>query len=87
MGDAAPLQWKDRADLPRADVLIAPFAYAMSDSAWRMTCQLADTVVLVHMPLRENDPASLWHQVEEVTAKYCPVKLYIPEIGQTIELE
>ena len=28
MGDAAPLQWKNRTDLPKPDVLIGPFAYA-----------------------------------------------------------
>ena len=28
MGDAAPLQWKNRTDLPKPDVLIAPYAYA-----------------------------------------------------------
>ena len=85
MGDATPTQWSgvDK----KCNVLIAPFAYALSESAWRMTCQLADAVVLVHMPLRENDPASLWPQVEAITAQYCPVKLYIPEIGQTIEME
>ena len=85
LGDAVPSQWHnvDR----KADVIIAPFAYALSDSAWRMTCQLADTVVLVHMPLRENDPAQLWPQVEEVTGKNCPVQLYIPAIGETIEIK
>jgi hypothetical protein len=52
-----------------------------------MTCQLADTVVLVHMPLRESDPAGLWPQVEAVTGKTCPVKLYIPAIGETLEIK
>ena len=54
-GDAVPSQWREVGE--RADVIVAPFAYALSDSAWRMTCSLADKVVLVHMPLRENDPA------------------------------
>ena len=82
LGDAVPSQGHgiDR----KCHVLIAPFAYALSDSAWRMTCALADTVVLVHMPLREHDPAQLWPQVEAVTGKYCPVKLSIPEIGEVI---
>ena len=84
LGDAVPSQWHgiDR----KCHVLIAPFAYALTESAWRMTCELADTVVLVHMPLRSNDPAGLWPQVEAVTGKYCPVKLCIPEIGETIEI-
>ena len=85
LGDAVPSQWHgiDR----KCDVLIAPFAYALSDSAWHMTCQLADHVVLVHMPLRENDPANLWPQVETVTGKSCPVHLHILSIGQTIEID
>lgn len=85
MGDAVPSQW--RGVNQRADVIIAPFAYAASDSAWRLTCDLAkEAVVLVHMPLRENDPAGLWPQVEAVTGNSCPVRLCIPKIGETIVL-
>ena len=84
LGDAVPSQWHgiDR----KCHVLIAPFAYALSDSAWRMTCELEDHVVLVHMPLREHDPAKLWPQVEAVTGASCPVHLHIPAIGETIEI-
>ena len=84
LGDAVPSQWHgiDR----KCHVLIAPFAYALSDSAWRMTCELAEHVVLVHMPLRDNDPAGLWPQVEAVTSASCPVQLHIPQIGETIEI-
>ena len=85
LGDAVPSQWHDIDR--RCDVLIAPFAYALSESAWHMTCRLADTVVLVHMPLRENDPAQLWPQVEAVVGKNCPVQLYVPGIGETIEIK
>ena len=84
LGDAVPSQW--RGVNRKCDVLIAPFAYALSDSAWRMTCELARCVVLVHMPLRDNDPAGLWPQVETVTGKSCPVKLHIPELGESIEI-
>ena len=84
LGDAVPSQWHgiDR----KCHVLIAPFVYALSDSAWRMTSELAEHVVLVHMPLRENDPAKLWPQVEAVTGASCPVHLHIPAIGETIEI-
>ena len=84
LGDAVPSQWHgiDR----KCHVLIVPFAYALSDSAWRMTSELAEHVVLVHMPLRENDPAKLWPQVEAVTGASCPVHLHIPAIGETIEI-
>lgn len=85
MGDAVPSQWRGIRE--QADVIIAPFAYAASDAAWRITCAMTrEAVVLVHMPLRENDPAGLWPQVEAVTGKMCPVRLVIPEIGETIAL-
>ena len=84
LGDAVPSQWHgiDR----KCNVLIAPFAYALSESAWRMTCALAEHVVLVHMPLRENDPDGLWPQVEAVTGASCPVQLHIPAVGETVEI-
>ena len=84
LGDAVPSQW--HGINRKCHVLIAPFAYALSESAWRMTCELAQHVVLVHMPLRENDPAKLWPQVEAVTGAFCPVHLHIPKIGETIEI-
>ena len=83
LGDAAPSQWLGREE--KADVIIAPFAYALSESAWRMTCSMTKTVVLVHMPLRDNDPAALWPQVEAVTGKFCPVELHIPALGEKLE--
>ena len=84
LGDAVPSQW--HAVKETCDVIIAPFAYALSDAAWRMTCQLARHVVLVHMPLKENDPDRLWPQVEAVTGAYAGVQLHIPAIGETIEI-
>ena len=33
LGDASPLQWRGREDLPKPDVLIAPYAYAFG-SGW-----------------------------------------------------
>ena len=82
LGDAVPSQWHgiDR----KCHVLIAPFAYALSESAWRMTCQLAEHVVLVHMPLRENDPYGLWQQLEQTLDDSSGVQALIPEIGQSI---
>ena len=82
LGDAVPSQW--HAIQERADVIIAPFAYALSESAWNMTSRLGDTVVLVHMPLREHDPAGLWPQVERITDGVDGKRLLTPEIGQVI---
>ena len=83
MGDAAPLQWKNRTDLPKADVLIAPYAYANTKAAWELTYSLAEKVVLLHLPERHNDPYNLWQSVETTTAGSA-AKLWIPEIGEKI---
>jgi len=85
LGDAVPSQWHDVRE--RADVIIAPFAYGLSESAWNLTCLLGEKIVLVHMPLRDNDPARLWGQVESVTGGADGHKLFIPELGQTLNMD
>ena len=84
MGDAAPLQWKGRTDLPKADVLIGPYAYANTKTAWELTCSMADQVVLLHLPDRSNDPYGLWQTVETTTAG--ANNLHIPQMGETVIL-
>ena len=84
MGDAAPLQWKGRMDLPKPDVLIAPYAYANTKAAWELSCSLADKIVLLHLPDRNSDPYQLWQTVETTTAG--ATNLYIPKIGENIAL-
>lgn len=86
LGDAAPSQWKNRNDLPKPDVLICPYAYAATDSAWRMTQSLAPkAVILLHLPEREKDTVGLWQAVERVTAGSNLPNLLIPEIGDSVE--
>jgi L-ascorbate metabolism protein UlaG (beta-lactamase superfamily) len=84
MGDAAPLQWKNRTDLPKPDVLIAPYAYANTKAAWELSCSLADKIILLHLPDRHNDPYQLWQTVEATTAG--TTNLYIPQIGEAVVL-
>ena len=81
MGDAAPLQWKNRTDLPKPDVLIGPYAYANTKATWDLTCSLADKVVLLHLPEREKDPYGLWQSVEATTAG---AQLAVPALGEKI---
>jgi len=85
LGDATPSQWHGVEE--RADVVIAPFAYALSESAWKMTRALTDAVILLHMPLEENDPAGLWPQVKQITHGSLSPKLFIPAIGETVFLD
>ena len=82
-GDAAPSQWRDR-DLPKPDILIAPYAYATTPAAWSLTQSLgADTVIALHLPEREKDSIGLWDAVEK-TAGQCE-GLHIPKMGQVLK--
>ena len=85
LGDASPLLWKNRNDLPRPDVMIVPYAYAMG-SGWDICRQLgAKDVVLLHLPPKEVDPFGLWKAVEETVTEPFP-RLHIPEMGEAISL-
>ena len=84
VGDAAPVQWKNRSDLPRPDVLIAPYAYGNTKAAWELSCSLTDRMVLLHLPPREADPYGLWCAVEQTVEKGVDVPVWIPEIGEKI---
>jgi L-ascorbate metabolism protein UlaG (beta-lactamase superfamily) len=86
VGDAAPLQWKNRTDLPRPDVLIAPYAYANTKAAWEQTCALSEKIVLLHLPAREADPYDLWNTVEQTVKNKNGVSLWIPEMGEQLSL-
>ena len=86
MGDASPSQWKNRVDLPKPDVIIAPFAYATTDAAWKTTCSLgAKAVVLVHLPEREKDTAGLWDAVEQTVGSR--EDIFIPEMEEFIKID
>lgn len=85
LGDASPLQWKLRLDLPKPDMILVPFAYAASPSAWQITKDLgAKQIILLHMPLRGNDPAGLWDAVEQTVGRDSGAKVLVPEIGEII---
>ena len=85
VGDAAPTQWQRKEELPKPDVLIAPYAYALTASAWKAACALAKKVVLLHLPLRGKDPAGLWPMVDAVLSGEAP-NARLPEIGQQLIL-
>ncbi len=85
MGDASPLDFKGRMDLPAPDVVIVPFAYANTDSAWKITKSFgAETVVIVHMPERENDTYGIWEAVEKTIGNENGV--FIPKMGEIIKV-
>ena len=82
-GDAAPSELRGREDLPKPDVLIAPYAYANTRSALEITRNLTDNLILLHLPERNKDPFGLWQQVEETIKNADGLKVYIPEMGET----
>lgn len=82
MGDASPLSLEKMVDLPRPDLLIAPFAYANTPSAWRRTKEIgAWKILLVHMPREEDDRVGLWDMVRSTVGE--DPSLLIPDMGQT----
>ncbi len=83
MGDASPLVLKRLRDFPKPDVLIAPFAYATTPSAWRNAKDTGTKeIVVLHMPLMDNDSEGIWASVKNTTenAEY----LHIPEMGEKL---
>lgn len=82
-GDAAPSCFREH---PKADVLIAPYAYAITPAGWKAAQALADTVVIVHMPSREQDPQGLWQALEQTTQLKYATTLLIPHIDEEIKV-
>ena len=84
LGDASPLLWKERADLPTPDVLIAPYAYGFG-GGWQIAKELgAEDIVLLHLPRKEDDSYGLWNQVDSEAGRANEPKVHIPDMGQTI---
>ena len=64
-GDASPMQWRGRKDIPKPDILLVPYAYAATPAAWSVTQGLgAQTIVILHLPDRQMDDQGLWDAVE-----------------------
>lgn len=80
MGDASPSELKKLEVYPRPDVMIVPYAYALTPSAWKRTKDVCrGDIILIHMPLKSNDPHGLWDAVEKTVGKD---RLIIPDIGE-----
>lgn len=81
MGDASPLSLRNMKEYPAPDLLIIPFAYAITPSAWRMTKETgAQRILLLHMPMREDDTEGLWDMVKD-TVKEDP-SLFTLNVGE-----
>lgn len=85
LGDAAPTQWRGREDLPKPDVLIVPYAYATTPSAWAFTQSLgAKPVVMLHLPQRELDDIGLWNAIEATVGENSG--MLFPAVNETITI-
>jgi hypothetical protein len=85
-GDAAPSAWRGREDLPKPDVLIAPYAYANTKSALELTKSLTKKLILLHLPEPGKDPYGLWQQVKETVSQAEELQVIIPEMGETFDI-
>ena len=86
MGDASPLFWKERYDLPRPDVVIAPYAYVMGVGLQIVKELRAKDLVIVHLPNREYDPFSLWAKVDDAMRADMDLNIHILQIGESAEI-
>lgn len=85
MGDASPVCLKEMAEYDKPDLLIVPFAYAITPSAWRQAKETgAKKILLVHMPLKKDDNEGLWEMVENTTKN--DELLFTLDIGEKISL-
>lgn len=92
-GDASPTQWR-QVDLPKPDVMIVPYAYCTTPSAWLTTQSYgAQTIILVHMPFPEGDSTGLWSAVrttvgiDDCVAIPRKPKLFIPNMNETVMIQ
>jgi hypothetical protein len=85
MGDASPLNLRKMENMPKPDVLIAPFAYFNTPSSFEAAKKTgAKNFVIVHLPEEENEENNLWRDVKSVTEEEKGV--FLMKIGETITL-
>jgi L-ascorbate metabolism protein UlaG (beta-lactamase superfamily) len=85
MGDATPLSLKNMAKYPKPDLIIVPFAFAVTPSAWKATKETgAKKVLLLHMPKKEDDTHGLWDMVESTVQG--DDLLFTLDVGEEVNL-
>ena len=86
MGDASPSELKLLTEFPKPDVLIIPYPYVSTPAALKLLeLLLPCKIVLLHLPLQENDPDGVWQSVEP-GLEYLKAYLYVPKMGETLNL-
>lgn len=86
LGDASPSELKHFADFSKPDVLIVPYPYVNTLAALKLLETLLPCkIVLLHLPLQDNDPDGVWQSVMP-GLEYLKANLYVPEMGETLNL-
>ena len=86
LGDASPTELRKLSDFPKPDVLMIPYPYISTPAALKMVeALLPCKIVLLHMPLPENDPEKIWQSVQ-AGMEYLKAYLYVPEMGETFHI-
>ena len=63
-----------------------PYPYISTPAALKMVEALFPCkIVLLHMPLPENDPESIWQSVRD-GMEHLKAYLYVPELGETLNI-
>lgn len=83
-GDATPTQLGSITGFPKADILIAPYAYVTTGAALRaLQAMQPKHLVLTHMPPRGCDPDGLWAAVDAMLPQIS-IPVSIPGISETL---
>lgn len=86
LGDASPTELRKFADFPKPDVLVIPYPYISTPAALKMVDALLPCkIVLLHMPLPENDPERIWQSLQD-GLKHLKAYLYVPSLGETLNI-
>lgn len=85
LGDASPNEFKNREDLPEIDLVIAPFAYAITNAAISITNSLgAKNVIITHLPEQSLDEFEIRETVTKAVEQNN--NWQTSEIGQSITI-
>ena len=86
LGDSSLLDWQKNSLIPKPDVIVAPFGFIMGRGWEYCKNSGAKAVVVVHMPLKENDPYNLWNALGEILLHQKELPIYVPALGEHIDL-
>ena len=86
LGDASPTELRKFVSFPKPDVLMIPYPYIGTPAAIKLVeTLLPSKIVLLHMPLPENDTEGIWQSAAE-GMEQLEAYLYVPELGETLKI-